>query len=208
MSFNNSLIKLNWLPLVIGIIIGALFILTIRFFAYSPPETHYHANFNLYLNSQREEFKAPQYYEEVEMCSADMLNSPLHRTHLHDNINDVVHVHDKAVTWGAFFSNIGWTLGPNFIADPTGKIYQTNDTGKLNIILNGQNYTGLGNISNKVIGDEDRLLISYGNNTKDELNTQFNNVASTAHHYDITKDPAACAGSESISFKERFKHLF
>ena len=56
--------------LAYGLILGALVILGIRFAMYSPKHTHYHANFAVYINGQREEFKKPTYYEDVATCTA------------------------------------------------------------------------------------------------------------------------------------------
>src|SRR4051794_34250581 len=97
--------------LVTGAILGALVLLGIRFFSYSPEHVHYHANFAVYLNGAREEFKGSQYYQEVNVCSADgNISLPQQRTHMHENINSVIHVHDHAVTWGQFFNNLGWSV--------------------------------------------------------------------------------------------------
>jgi cell division protein FtsI/penicillin-binding protein 2 len=100
--------------LLLGVLIGAVFVLAIRFINYQPEHTHYHANFAVYANGQREQFKSPQYYEEVKICDLNG-TSPQARVHMHNEENGVIHVHDKAVTWGDFFENLGWTIGPNFI---------------------------------------------------------------------------------------------
>jgi hypothetical protein len=72
-------------------------------------------------------------------------------------------------------------------------------------ILNGEEVS---NITNKVIGDKDRLLVSYGSSSKDELSNQFDTVATTAEKYNITKDPASCSGGHSEdSIKDRLKNL-
>lgn len=192
-----------------GLVLASLVILGIRFATYSMPHTHYHANFAVYINGQREEFKAAHYYEEIAACTVHGTIQPAQRAHMHDEINSVIHVHDDGVTWEQFFNNIGWTLGPNFIQDDQQKLYLEDSTNKLNIVLNGQNLTDLTAINNQVIKDEDRLLISYGNIDNTTLTKEYKTVPATAHHYDITPDPASCAGQmENPSFSERLKHLF
>src|SRR5665811_1399619 len=99
--------------------------------------------------------------------------TPMGRSHMHDNVNDVVHVEDHAVTWGQFFTNIGWTMGPTFIASPDGTIYSENGGNKLHLILNGQDYTDLGGLQNTVISDRDKLLVSFGNLSGSELMKQY-----------------------------------
>lgn len=196
----------KWAWLVYGLLLGAIVILGIRFFTYRPDEVHYHANFAVYINGQREEFKSPQYYEEVKICSLHG-TTPQSRAHMHDNVNDVVHVHDAAVTWGQFFENIGWMVGPDFIRTQD-TMYMADDTHTLNIILNGNNLTGLSSITNQVIGDKDRLLLSYGPSDKATLDKEYKTVPSTAAKYDAQQDPAACSGAEALTVSDRLKHLF
>jgi hypothetical protein len=194
---------------VSGLLLGALVLLGVRFFTYSPEHTHYHANFAVYVNGQREEFKADRYYQEVNICTADSgITMPQQRTHMHENINSVIHVHDHAVTWGDFFANIGWTISDDLLETDTGTLYRTDEINKLNIMLNGQDYTGLGSIADRVIKDEDRLLISFGNIDQPTLKQEFASVPKTAHHYDISKDPSSCSAGEAVTMHDRMKHLF
>lgn len=190
------------------LVLGAAIILGIRFATYHPAdEVHYHANFALYINGQRELFKGSRYYEETEMCTANKTVTVDERAHMHDNINDVVHVEDHAVTWGQFFTNLGWTLGPNFIQAPGDVLYVASGDQKLHIILNGQDYTDLGSIANNVIKDQDRLLVSFGNETNADLITQFASVPRTAHTYDVTPDPKSCSGHSDSTLRDRMMHL-
>lgn len=201
--------KTKWAVFVAGLVLGAIVVLGIRFFTYSPVQVHYHANFAVYINGQRKEFKSPTYYQEVAVCNtAGGITQPVQRAHMHDGINSVIHVHDHAVTWGQFFDNIGWAFGKDFIEDNAGHMYIENGTDKLNIMLNGQNLTDLGNMNNVVIKDQDRMLVSFGTIDNATLGSEYKSVPSTAHHYDITKDPASCAGSEKITASERLHHLF
>lgn len=199
----------RWVLLGIGLLLGVLVVLAIRFVSYSPEHVHYHANFAVYLNGKREEFKGPQYYQEVAICSATKgVTIPQQRAHMHDNINSAVHVHDHAVTWGQFFENIGWYIGPDFLVIDNGTKYIASETDKLHILIDGQDYTDLTPITNMVIKDQSRLLVSFGNINSNELQTEYKSVPSTAKHYDESKDPASCAGSEKVTVKDRLKHLF
>lgn len=191
---------------ITGILIGMLVILGIRFVSYEPPkEVHYHANFAVYVDGKQEQFSNPLLYEEISECSISTEEKPGERAHLHENIKDVVHVEDSAVTWGNFFQNINWNVSDKYL-DTSDVLLVNNDTKKVTYILNGEEVS---NITNKVIGDKDRLLVSYGSSTKDELSKQFDTVATTAEKYNITKDPASCSGGHSEdSIKDRLKHLF
>jgi predicted lactoylglutathione lyase len=114
---------------------------------------------------------------------------------MHDNVNNVVHVEDHAVTWGQFFQNLGWNMGPTYIINKDGTIYQENGNNKLNLILNGQDYTDFGGLQNTVINDKDKLLVSFGDESQSTLKQEYNAISSTAKHYDETPDPASCSGS-------------
>lgn len=193
----------------LGLLLGAMAILVVRFFAYMPEHVHYHANFAVYSNGKREEFKAPQYYQEVAICSANRgVTIPQQRAHMHEDINSVIHVHDHAVTWGQFFENLGWYIGPDFLQTDEDRRYLADGTSRLNIIIDGQDYTDLSSITNVVIKDKSRLLVSFGSTDQKTLQAEYGTVAKTAANYDVAKDPASCSGHEAVTTQERFKHLF
>lgn len=187
----------------IGIVAGFLWLTAMRFFLVKVPETHYHANFAVYVDGVREEFKEFTYYEEVAACSSEYADNPKGRTHMHDQVNDVIHVHDQRVTYGNFFQNIGWNVGPDLLASRD-NVYQTGGGKQVTFILNGEE---VDNIMNRVIGSTDRLLVSYGD-TATDFNAQFNTVASTAAEVNGKQDPASCSGlngAQHASFGERLK---
>ena len=191
---------------ITGVLIGMLLILGIRFVSYQPPkDVHYHANFAVYVDGKQEQFSNPLLYEEISECSTSTEKKPGERAHLHENIKDVVHVEDSAVTWGNFFQNINWNVSDKYL-DTSDVLLVNTDTNKVTYILNGDEVSS---IANKVIGDKDRLLVSYGSSTKDELSKQFDTVAATAEKYNVTKDPASCSGGHSEDgIKDRLNHLF
>ena len=204
-----SFASTKWFLFFGGLILGALAILALRFVTYQPANVHYHANFALYLNGQRETFKGQQYYQEINMCSStDGIAVPQQRAHMHDNANSLVHVEDHVVTWGQFFENLGWYVGPDFVQAPDGTNYMADAQAKLHIVLNGQDYTNLTPITNMVIKDEDRLLVSFGTIDQATLNQESKTIPSTARSADLTTDPASCSGAESASAAERLRHLF
>jgi len=190
---------------VTGVLIGALIILGIRFFSYKPVSVHYHANFAVYINGQREEFKNPIYYTEVEeSCSSDQEMTPHERAHMHDNINDIVHVEDHAVTWGQFFQNLGWNISVKLI-ETQQQVYLTDTQNKVTFILNGE---ATENILNRVIEDQDKLLVDYGSGSQNTLQEEYDAIPSTAHKYDVEQDPASCMGNKKITVHDRLTHLF
>ena len=205
----KQLIRKPWFLLSAGMVLGAVILLVIRFATYHVTQVHYHANFAVYLNGQREEFKGPQYYQEVAACQVNGPIQPAQRAHMHSNINSVIHVHDDGVTWNQFFQNLGWNLGSNFIQTDAGTMYLESGDAKLHIVLNGQDLTDLTSISNVVIRDRDRLLISFGSIDNQTLQTEYQSVPSTAKYYDESTDPASCSGNiQKTTWQDRLHHLF
>jgi hypothetical protein len=190
---------------IAGVLVGALAVLGIRFVTYQPEHVHYHANFAVYINGRREEFKSPLYYQEIAggSCTADKLMTPVERTHMHDNVNDVVHVHDNAVTWGNFFENIRWAVTDTVIKTPQ-NVYVVDNTNRINFLINGH---AVQDISTEIIHDRDRLLVDFGGTTDSTLQKEMNSVAKTAVKYDTGHDPAACNADTAPTFKERLQHL-
>lgn len=191
------------LLLGIGFIVGVLWFGSLRFLLVHPHETHYHANFAVYINGQREAFKSFTYYEEVAACTSDYANNPKGRVHMHGEVNDVIHVHDKRVTYADFFENINWSIGKDFIRTDTALLSNNSDA-QLMFMLNGER---VDRVDNLIIGDKDRLLISYGPPSTD-LNEQYKSVADTAAEVDQKQDPASCSGLNGPgeeSFRARLK---
>jgi hypothetical protein len=201
-----KLSKKTWIIVVTAFLIGVITVLSIRFFTYHVPKsTHYHANFALYINGQREEFKDPFYYKEVATsCNTTDGLTPDKRVHMHDNINNLVHVHDEAVSWSNFFQNIGWVVDPRLIRS-LDNLYVPDDQNKITFLLNGQK---VDSAMRNIIGDEDKLLIDFGNTSEQDLQKEYKSIPATAHKYDITTDPASCSGDKKTTLSDRFKHLF
>jgi hypothetical protein len=205
----RSWYKLRGVLFAAGVALGVLTILAIRFATYEPVHTHYHANFAVYLNGQRFEFKQPRYYESVAICSSSKgITIPQQRAHMHDNINTVVHVHDGATTWGQFFENLGWYIGPDFIQTDDGTMYRADGSNKLHVMIDGQDYTDLGAITNTIIKDDAKLLVSFGAIDDPTLQQEYKSIPATAQHYDESIDPKSCSGMDTVTTSERLHHLF
>ncbi len=187
-----------------GVLLGVLLILGVRFFTYHPEHVHYHANFAVYINGQREQFADPQLYEESgAACAEEKQMTPMQRAHMHDNVNDVVHVHDHAVTWGQFFLNLGWVVDAKVI-ETTNQTLLPDASHKISFMLNGQI---MDNVSNRVIGDQDKLLVDYGS-VDQAVKEQYTGIANKALKYDTSSDPRSCGSNVAPTLRERLRHLF
>ena len=94
---------------VAAFLLGSVFAFSLRFILVEKQSVHYHANFALYVNGQRELFDDASFYEEVASCSITVAN-PKSLVHMHDNVSHVVHAHNDAATWGLFFQNISYSV--------------------------------------------------------------------------------------------------
>lgn len=199
-------VKTRWFLFGAGLVLGAIAVLGIRLVRYHPDSVHYHANFAVYINGQRQTFTGPQYYEETAAtsCSMNKIDAPNDRAHMHDNVNSVVHVEDHLVTWGNFFQYLNWGLGDDYLKTAT-NMYLPDAQTKLTFMLNG---TKVDSIANLVIQDRDKLLISYGASSSAQLTQQYQSIPNSAHQYDVKKDPATCSGSQPVTWADKFKHLF
>ncbi|MDP3975466.1 MAG: hypothetical protein Q8P95_00960 [bacterium] len=189
----------------IGFLAGVLAIIAIRFVGMDVQKaTHFHANFAVFIDGRQRDFSSDRYMQDVQGCKA--IGAPVFpedRTHLHNNVGDVIHVHDEGVTWGHFFANIGYQLGSNYLVDDTDTISRNIGQKSVVYILNGE---VVKNPSNQLIKSEDRLLISYGNDPATYvLEHQYPLIAGTAHEHNQHPDPGSCSGDISLGFWDRLK---
>lgn len=182
-------------------LLGAFMAFAARFVFVKIDRMHYHANFALYINGDRDEFKAFTFYEEETACASDHEVHPQTRVHMHDQENSVVHVHSKGSTWGHFFANLGYTLGDNVLATTNGEFVNGQD-GKLSFLLNGKS---VDSIDNEVIGNEDTLLIDFSNDSGSVLKSRYGSIENKATKHNEEDDPASCSGSEAEPFGDRLK---
>lgn len=187
---------------ITGFLIGVLWLVALRYFTYESDTVHYHANFALYVNGQKDEFDNFTFYEEVQSCGADDVNNPLTRVHMHDEVNDVVHVHANAATWGAFFANLGYSLGDRVLQTDDGSFVDNADGKQLRFILNGETVDG---IANRTIKSEDRLLIDYGADNQEVLLQRYKAVEHSAAEYNQKTDPSSCSGTKPTTWQEKLK---
>jgi hypothetical protein len=196
--------KTALLTMAVGIVLGILLLAAFRFATYKDDHVHYHANFALFIDGKRDEFKSPLFYEEVQLCGGNADN-PRARTHMHNNKPFEVHVHDRAVTWADFFANLGYSLSDNAVQTDKNVYADSNDGQKLSFILNGK---PVDQVANKVIQDKDVLLVSYGTEDAEGLQTQYKAIPHTAAQLDAGTDPASCSGGEKVTFTKRLKAAF
>lgn len=196
----------NIIFVVIGTLFGIVLLVIVRFAVLKDTHVHFHSNFLIYIDGKKVDFSDDKYMEEVSACSENGYLQPRQRAHMHDGKSDLIHIHDDGVTWGNFLANLGFNLNSNVLIDDNGNIYQTEGSKALKFILNGQSVNG---IDNRLINNEDKLLINFGSESVSDLvSSRFNEVPNSATEANKSKDPASCGGSGSPSFLSKLKKSF
>lgn len=201
---------MRWTHFALGTIAGVLLLGAARFaFVPLPEAVHHHANFAVFVDGERLELSDDRFMEDVSACAADPTQvRPEDRVHLHDNNPDVVHVHHGGATWGHLFLNLGMGLGRHYLVLPDGRVLLDGEEGRtLKFFANGLQVPDL---HNRPIRSEDRVLVSIGPETPEEvLEAQFGQVASDAGEYNEVSDPAGCAGAQrEVGLVDRLRHAF
>jgi hypothetical protein len=192
---------------VIGAVAGVLLLGGLRF-AFAPWDapTHYHANWAVFIDGERLDLTDERYMEDASACADRRDVQAADRVHMHDGNHDVVHVHHEGATWGHLMSVLGFGLGPDYLITDDGRRLFSEDGRTLKFVINGLQVS---EIHNRVIRPGDRLVISYGPETADQvLAEQFPQVASNAPEYDRTYDPAGCSGPQRLPLLERLRAAF
>lgn len=187
---------------IAGIFVALFVAIAVRFALAKDTSIHYHANFALYVDGQKDNFESFTFYEEVAACNDESVDNPKVRTHMHDSKAGLIHIHDGGVTWGQFFENIGYTVGNNVLETRKADYVTTPDGKQLSFILNGEEVSS---VANKLINSEDRLLINFGTEGTDVLKQRFNEVPADAAEANKTQDPAACSGGHEFTVWSRLK---
>lgn len=206
----------GWRRVLLGAVAGVLLFVLVRF-AFAPfhQPTHHHANFLVYIDGAPLDLSADRFMEELGACRAADEVLPSERAHMHENVGDVVHVHHEGVTWGHFFAVLGFGLGDDWLVLPPGlagerggdpggavaRILVPEGGRTFKYVVDGFVVPG---VADRLIGSEDRVVISYGAETEEEVVAgQFAAVPTTAGEYNERDDPAGCAGPIQLTPMER-----
>lgn len=152
---------------------------------------HYHANFAVFIDGKEQDFSGDKFMH-IEPCSdeeEEHLEDLDERVHLHDNMGNVVHVHDTNVRWEDLFKNLNYKIkGKN-----------------IRFYINGKEEKyGL----QKIIQSNDKVLIAIGENK--DLDKEFEAVGSDVADYNSGKKTVESCGSSNKkrTFFQRFKIAF
>jgi hypothetical protein len=169
---------------------------------------HLHADFALFIRGEQFDFNQPEFVAD-ESGGAD--HHPY--LHIHPERFTVVHVHLSGSTWGEFFASLGFELeDPTIVgveaADtclgmPDGTRYCSNETERLRFFRNGVEVDG---IALSDISDVERVLITYGSESDEEIQEQIAAVTDEAcipsglcREREVPGEVENCAGAGSCT---------
>jgi hypothetical protein len=193
--------KKQAISLILAALLGAFWLIAIRFVLLEKQEVHYHANFAVFVDGERLPFDRFTFYEEIESCGGPDVNNPKIRAHMHDQVNHVVHVHDNGASWGHFFANLSFTNGDSVFRTDSATYVEDDDT-QIRFLLNNNE---VDTTANRAIGDEDVLLVSIGNPTDEDLRNQYDQISQDAAIYNEKDDPSSCSGGKPFTTSERLR---
>jgi hypothetical protein len=202
----------NFAMVLLGVLLGVLAFGGVRYMAAPPLEhaepIHYHANFHLFLEGERVRFQEQRYMEDLATCRVDAsLLSPADRVHLHQMIDDVVHVHAPGVTWGHFLTVLGYAVGEGVIVDDDGGIHAGSGGNQLTFVVNGQRASSLANLEVRSL---DRVLIYHGpeSTDPDSLDALHARVPDNADDYNAShQDGVGCTAGAHDEEEGRLDRL-
>jgi len=130
----------------------------------APGSTHEHADFKVYLLGEPVDFSQDKYQLRSEYI------------HVENGNGDMLHKHATGATLGLFFRSLGMTFTKECFTLDTGERYCNDGQNSLKMLVNGQVNTSFHKYEPR---QGDRILISYGPETPDQLSEQF---ASVTHY--------------------------
>jgi len=119
---------------------------------------HVHAGILVKVFGDKFDFSVPSY----------QIKTPW--IHFEGQNGDTIHRHATGVTLGYLFDSLSIKVTDECYIFPDGRQFCTDDTYSLKFFINGNQVSG---ISDYVVRDDDRVLISYGSETPEEIEDQL-----------------------------------
>lgn len=183
--------------LLVLVLAGMAFSLALYFKPVSEPllgDIHHHADFKVYINNEAIDFAQEEYMSEIGGNSFNPF------THLHDMNGEVIHKHMTGLTLGDFFTSLGMSFSETCFEMDYKTKNCNNETSSLKFYVNGSLNTKFDQYE---LNDLDQILISYGNESAEQIQAQLDSVTDEACIYSETcpergnpPDESSCLGAE------------
>lgn len=138
---------------------------------------HEHADFAIFIRGQRLDFSNDRFIstEDKELSE---------NVHIHNPRHTLVHIHRESTTWDEFFRSLGFELNDpsllavtpesSYLKMPDGTLYSASATETFKFYVNGVKVDGIASYN---ISDLDRVLVSFGDETEEEVLAQLDEVS-------------------------------
>ena len=130
-----------------------------------PGSTHIHQDFKLYLDGRELDFSQQRY----------QLRS--RHVHVEGGDGDVIHVHATGATLGFFLDTLGFQFNSSCIVADDSARYCNSGSSTLKLYVNGRPSAEFGGY---VLQPNDKILISYGSESGEEIGRQLLSVTDKA----------------------------
>ena len=155
-------------------------------------EVHEHAGLKIYIGGNPINFSHDKYMSSENMTLSNFI-------HLHDKDGEIIHKHTRGITLGFFFESLNMKFDSQCLAIDTKNGYCSENSKKLKMYVNGkQNYK----YENYEFNDLDRILITYGSESAEQIKAQIESVTDEACIYSekclergSPPDESSCIGS-------------
>jgi len=95
--------------------------------------------------------------------------------HFEESDGNTIHRHSSGITLGYLFETLSIGIDENCYVFSDGRQFCTNEDYSLKYFINGDS---VNSINDHVVQDDDRILISYGGETEEQINQQLNELDS------------------------------
>ena len=95
--------------------------------------------------------------------------------HFESSDGEIIHRHASGVTTGYLFENLGITIKTDCFIFSDGRQFCTNEDYSLKYYINHQ---AVSDINNYVLEEEDRILITYGSESREQIEEQLEELDS------------------------------
>ena len=156
--------KLIIITAIILIIIIGIFYLKKDFSKIGPlGSAHEHADFRVFINGKELNFAHPEYMVRDKYV------------HIEDMIGTKIHKHAIGITFGYFFKTLGFEFNKDCFILDNKEEYCNNDEKRLKFYVNSKMNYEYGNYE---IREGDKYLVSYGDESEEEIQEQLESITS------------------------------
>ncbi|MBI2530066.1 MAG: hypothetical protein HYW05_02905 [Candidatus Diapherotrites archaeon] len=137
---------------------------------------HAHAEFRVYVNGAQIDFsKYAELHEEAMQNKSAETSSfiHVHEEEAPHKAGEILHMHASGVPLWVFFESIGMEFSKNCLKIQAGEEFCNAPEKTLKFYVNGRQNSSFENYAPK---DDDKILISYGSESEDEIKGQLDSV--------------------------------